>query len=413
MPARTGNRGGTLVCRWNAATAEPSIPAAMPLTDAQVRAAKPRDGKLTKFSDGAGLQLWAHPSGKRSWHVAFRIGGRQQSVTLGHYPAVSLKEARELARKTRRKRVETAPSAPQSVTFGAVKKDWLAKIERDKKSRPTLERAKRMAKFASSLDLRSIRDIRPIEIIDLLRPIESSGRLETAGRLRAAISSIFKFAVASGQAEHDPAGLLRGVISAPKPTHRAAIIDRKAFGGLLRAIDVYSSRQTRVREALQLLALTAARPGELRLAEWGEFDLDAAVWTVPPGRMKMRQPHRVPLSRQSVDILRDLQKEGEGTLVFRSPRPGRPLSENAFNAALRTMGFGKEDVSAHGFRSTFSTMANESGLWAYDAIERALAHQDSSEVRRAYHRADYFEERRRLMQWWADQIDEMRAAPAS
>jgi integrase len=238
--------------------------------------------------------------------------------------------------------------------------------------------------------------------------------LETVRRLRSTASRIFRYAAALGAVEHDPAALLHGAVAAPKPVHRAAILDPKAFGALLRAIDAYEGRASQVREALQLLALTAARPGELRLAQWeGEFDLDAGVWTVPANRMKMREPHKAPLARQAVEILRRLKKQDglarpASPFLFPSPRPGRPLSENAFNVALRAMGFGKEDISAHGFRSTFSTMANESGLFAFDAVERALAHQDGSEVRRAYHRADYFEERKRLMQWWADKVDVMR-----
>jgi integrase len=398
----------------------------MPLSDALARAAKPKAGKLTKFSDGYGLQLWAHPNGVRSWHVAYRFEGRQRSVTLGDYPELSLKEARERTRDIRRRvaagedpspraSVQATARAPAAATFGAIKADWLAKVEREGKAEATRQKAVWLTGLLGSLDSRPIAEIKSPEILDILKPIEAAGHLETVRRLRSTASRIFRYAAALGAVEHDPAALLLGAVAAPKPVHRAAILEPRAFGALLRAIDAYEGRASQVREALQLLALTAARPGDLRLAQWeGEFDLDVGVWTVPASRMKMREPHKAPLARQAVEILRRLQKEDglarpASPFLFPSPRPGRPLSENAFNVALRAMGFGKEDISAHGFRSTFSTMANESGLFAFDAIERALAHQDGSEVRRAYHRADYFEERKRLMQWWADKVDAMRA----
>jgi integrase len=389
----------------------------MPLTDALARSAKPRDGKLTKLSDGGGLQLWIHPNGKRSWHLAYRFDGRQCSLTIGAYPDVTLREAREKARAAR---VEldggNDPSGRSNAvptTFGAIATEWLAKVERDAKSGPTLERARRMIRHASALHDRPIAAIKPPELVQLLRPIEDAGHLETVARLRSAISAVFRFAAAMGLVEADPASLLRGAFAAPQATHRAAILDRKAFGELLRAIDAYQGRGPLVAAALKLLALTAARPGELRLATWAEFDLEAGVWTVPAGRMKMRQPHRAPLARQAVEILRGLQASsrpaGAGIpFVFPSARPGRPLSENAFNVALRSMGFASGVVSAHGFRATFASLANESGLWNPDSIERSLAHVERNAVRAAYNRADYFDERRRLMQWYADEIDQLR-----
>lgn len=386
----------------------------MPLTDAAIRNAKPT-GKLVKLSDGHGLQLWVHPTGKRSWHLAYRFEGRQCSLTIGAYPDVSLKEAREAARKARVEldggKDPSGRSNAVPTTFGAVAAEWLAKVERDARSGPTLERARRMIRHAAALNSRPITEIKPPDIVAVIRPFEERGHLETATRLRATISRIFRFAIARGLAETDPAGLLSGAFASPKAAHRAAILDRQAFGELLRAIDSYQGRGPIVAAGLKLLALTAARPGELRLATWAEFDLDAAIWTVPAGRMKMRKPHRAPLARQAVEILRTIfptpGKWLPEAFVFPSARPGRPLSENTFNIALRAMGYPSGVVSAHGFRSTFSSIANESGLWSYDAIERSLSHQDSSDVRRAYARTDWFEERRRLMAWWADELDRM------
>lgn len=391
----------------------------MALMDAAVRAARPRDGRLTKFSDGAGLQLWAHPSGKRSWHLAFRFAGRQRSLTLGAYPSVSLKEARRRAAAAR-ERIAAGddPSAPQSgsnalaALFGRVKDDWLKSFSRAGRAPATLEKADWLAGLAAPLDARPIADIRPPEILALLRPLEAARHLETARRLRAFVSRIFRYAAAEGLVDSDPTALLRGAIASPQSTPRAAIVDRDGFAQLMRAIDAYQGRGGVVRDALMLLALTAARPGELRLARWPEFDLQRGLWTPPPERMKMRQPHRAPLALQSIAILERLNGEDgqarpSSPFVFPSHRAGRPLSENAFTIALRAMGYAKGEATAHGFRSSFSTLANESGLWAYDAVERALAHQDAGEVRRAYHRADYFEERGRLMQWWANEIERM------
>lgn len=372
------------------------------LTDANCRTAKP-NGKLTKLSDGAGLQLWIHPSGVKSWHVAFRVAGAQKSVTLGRYPSMSLREARDAAAAARRAAEDAPPADAKS--FGAIKREWFDQQRRSAVSASTIEKAEWLLSQTGELDDKPIAAIRAPDVLAILRPIEARGNLETASRLRSTISRIFRFAAAQGIVDADPAALLKGAIAAPARVHRAAIIDRDGFAKLMQAIDAYEGRGGNVRACLMLLALTAARPSELRLATWQEFDLDAAVWTVPAGRMKMRLPHRVPLSPQSVAILRSLPRSH--AFVFPSERPGRAISESAMGAALRTMGFPSSVHTPHGFRSSFSTLANESGLFAYDAIERSLAHQDISDVRRAYHRADYLEERRRLMNWWADQIDRM------
>lgn len=390
----------------------------MALTDAEARAAKPRDGKLTKLSDGHGLQLWMHPSGKKSWHLAHQVNGRQKSTTLGAYPDVSVKDARQKAAEVRlqvAKEASEPNKLPAARAFGSVKAEWLEWFERGPAAAATKEKAAWLVSLAAPLDARPIAEIRAPDILTVLRPLEAAGHLETAARLRSTISRIFRYAAAHGLVDADPTTLLRGAIAAPKPVGRSAIVDRPGVARLMRAIDSYGGRGGVVRAGLMLLAMTAARPGELRLAKWKEIDLDAGIWYVPAERMKMRLPHRAPLSHQAVDILRSLKAEDglarpPSPFVLPSPRPARPLSENTFNAALRTLGFAKEVMSAHGFRSSFSTLANESGLWAYDAIERALAHQDASDVRRAYHRADYFEERRRLMQWWADEITAMTAS---
>lgn len=385
----------------------------MPLTDAQIKNARPDPEKVRKLSDGRGLQLWISPKGQRAWRLYTRAGGRQVGATLGHYPAMGLREARAAADRARVEILEKTAAeaaAPPAQTFGAVKAAWLDSFERSHAAASTREKAVWLCALMEPLDPLPIAALRAPQILALLKPLEAHGKLETAARVKSTISRIFRYAAAHGLVEHDPTALLKGALIPPKPKHRAALVERDSFARLVRAIAGYGAgRPSIVRDGLMLLALTAARPGELRLADWVEFDLDGGIWDVPAGRMKMRQPHRAPLSAAAVQILRRLQREnGEvraaSPFLLPSPRPGRPLSENAFNAALRGMGFSEDEMTAHGFRSSFSTLANQSGRFAYDAIERQLAHQDASDVRRAYHRADYFEERRALMEWWAGEI---------
>ena len=227
--------------------------------------------------------------------------------------------------------------------------------------------------------------------------------------MRGAIGEVFRYAVAAGRAENDPTGALKGALTAATVQHRAAIIEPKAFGGLLRALAGYDGAPE-TRAALELLALTFVRPGELRAAEWAEFNLDAGVWAIPAEKMKMRRPHRVPLAARAVAILRELHAiTGGGKFLFPSVRSAtRCMSENTINAALRRMGFEKHEMCGHGFRSAASSMLNELGLWNADAIERQLAHVDTDCVRKAYARADFWEERVRMMAWWADRCQEMR-----
>jgi integrase len=227
----------------------------------------------------------------------------------------------------------------------------------------------------------------------VLKSVEARGRLESANRLRATIGQVFRFAVATSRADMDPTAALRGAIASPVVQHRAAIIEPKAFGGLLRAIATYEGAPE-TKAALELMALTFVRPGELRTAEWSEFDLDAVVWSIAAEKMKMRRPHRVPLAPQALAILRPLRGISRGRFLFPSIRSQqRCMSENTINAALRRLGFSKDQMTGHGFRSAASSMLNESGLWSADAVERQLAHVDADSVRRAYARADYWEER--------------------
>lgn len=328
------------------------------------------------------------------------------------------REARDQARRllaagqdpTLTKRLTKASKLAASAnTFDAIGDELLEKKRREARAERTTSKVEWLLSLARpDLGVRPIADITASEILRVLKSVEVRGRLETAKRLRATIGQVFRFAVATGRADSDPTAALRGAIASPVVQHRAAIIEPKAFGGLLRAIATYEGAPE-TKAALELMALTFARPGELRTAEWSEFDLDAAVWSIAAEKMKMRRPHRVPLAPQALAILRPLRGISRGRFLFPSIRSQqRCMSENTINGALRRLGFSKDQMTGHGFRSAASSMLNESGLWSADAIERQLAHVDADSVRRAYARADYWEERVRMMAWWADRCEEMK-----
>src|SRR5208282_508312 len=263
-------------------------------------------------------------------------------------------------------------------SFAAIARELLEKKRRDGKAAATLRKFEWFMSFAlPALGSRPINEISAREVLDVLKEVEARGIHETARKLRTAIGDVFRYAIATARAEDDPTTALRGALVTPTVTPRSAIVAPKAFGALLRAIEDYQGAPE-TRAALELLALTFVRPGELRAAEWAEFDLDNAVWEIPAGRMKMRRPHRVPLAPRAVAILQELRKlPGDGKFLFPSARTSaRYMSENTLNAALRRMGFKNEDMTSHGFRASASSMLNESGLWNADAIERQLAHVD-------------------------------------
>jgi integrase len=393
----------------------------MPLTDMEIRTAKP-GARIVKLSDGGGLQLWITPDGAKRWRVAYRLAGAQKALAVGVYPATGLREAREAREEAKRllgegqdpaiaKRLAKAAKALASAnTFDAIAAELLEKKRREGKANRTIVKFEWFMSLARpAIGARAIAEITAPEILAILRPIEARGRIETAKKLRGAIGQVFRFAVATGRADADPTGALKGALASPTVHHRAAIIEPKAFGGLLRALAGYDGAPE-TRAALELLALTFVRPGELRAAEWAEFDLDAGVWAIPAEKMKMKRPHRVPLAPRAVAILRELQTiTGHGKLLFPSVRSAtRCMSENTINAALRRLGFAQDEMTGHGFRSAASSMLNESGLWHADAIERQLAHVDNDSVRRAYARADFWNERVRMMAWWANRCEEMR-----
>jgi integrase len=393
----------------------------MALTDLAIKRALP-GAKIVKLSDGGGLQLWITPDGAKRWRIAYRFGGLQKTLAVGVYPDIGLKDARdarEAARKTLaqgqdplqvKKPTKAARTEAGANTFAAIAGELAEKKRRDKKAAATMRKFDWFMSFAfPSLGRRPIAEISAREVLSVLKEVEARGTHETARKLRTAIGDVFRFAIATARAENDPTLALRGALVTPTVTPRAAIVAPKVFGGLLRAIGDYEGAPE-TRAALELLALTFVRPGELRAAEWAEFDFDAAVWEIPAGRMKMRKAHRVPLAPRAVAVLKELRKlTGQGRSLFPSVRSvARCMSENTLNAALRRMGFKNEDMTSHGFRASASSMLNESGLWNADAIERQLAHVDGDSVRRAYARAEFWDERVKMMTWWADRCDELR-----
>jgi len=253
---------------------------------------------------------------------------------------------------------------------------------------------------------RPITEIKPADLLESLQKIESKGHLETARRMRSFAGRVFRYGVATSRATADPSNLLRGALVAPKVTHHSAILEPKAVGELLRAIDGYQG-QPLTCIALKLTPHVFVRPGELRRSEWQEFDLENAVWTIPAEKMKMRDPHFVPLSLQTLELLESAKVISEGQqYVFSSLYPGnRPMSENTINASLRRLGYSGKEMTAHGFRSMASTLLNESGKWSADAIERALAHKDGNATRGAYHRGQHWDERVQMAQWWSDYLE--------
>lgn len=394
----------------------------MPLTDLAIRAFKPAE-KPYKKSDGGGLQLRIMPSGSKLWCMLYRNGdGIQRKLSFGAYPTVTLEKARgrrEVAKALladgidpfdHEQAAKAHKAEAEAHTFASVAAELLAKKKREGKASNTIGKREWLYGLAGeSFGKRPIADISSPEVLRVMQAVEAKGHLETARRMRSSIGEVFRFAIATGRATNDPTFALRGALAKPQVKHRAAIIEPAKFGELLRAIDSYQGQPTTV-AALKMMALLFQRPGELRQAEWREFDLERAIWSIPAAKMKMRRDHRVPLAPQAVAVLRGLYPiTWRGDLVF----PGivsakKPISENTLNVALRRMGFGQEEMTAHGFRATGSTILNESGLFSADAIEISQSRKDKNAVRAIYSRADFFEERKRMAVWWSDYLDTLR-----
>jgi integrase len=393
----------------------------MGLTAVAIKAAKGR-AKPYKLTDSDGLHLLVLPSGGRYWRMNYRFLGKQKTSALGVWPEVELADARakrDEARRLLAKGIDPAAQAKldkitasvaAANTFQAVADEWLAKIEREDLSPVTLKKNRWLLSFTfPALGRRPIADISPHELLAVLRTVEVRGRHESAKRIRATCSQVFRYAIATARADRDVAADLKGALTVPKVTHRAAITTPLEAGGLLRAIQGFEGHPV-TSAALKLLPHVFVRPGELRYAEWADFDLDKAIWTIPPHKTKMRRAHSVPLSRQALDIIAGIETDAAlSPFLFPSLRSvHRPMSENTINAALRRMGYAQDEMTGHGFRAMASTLLNEMGKWNPDAIERQLAHADNNAVRRAYTRGGYWNERVAMMQDWSNYLDQLR-----
>jgi integrase len=402
----------------------------MRLTDTAIRNAKP-GAKPYKLADERGLHLLIQPQGGRLWRMKYRVNGAdseglpkriERLLSFGSYPEVSLKSARELRDEARKRLAEgidpsqlkrdtkIASALGASNSFGAIADEYILRMEQEDRAEATLKKVRWLcALLRPAIGARPVAEVTPQELLAVLKKIEQSGKRETAGRLRSFASRVFRYAVATARASNDPAHMLIGALIPPKTKHHAAITEPKALGELLRAIDGYRGQPATL-FALRLAPHVFQRPGEVRQMEWSEVDFEKAVWTIPADRMKMREVHSVPLSSQALGILKDAKAlTGSGRFVFPSIRSTtRPMSENTINAALRRLGYEAGEMTAHGFRSTASSLLNESGRWNPDAIERALAHREGNQVRAAYHRSVYWNERVQMAQWWSDHLDKLR-----
>ncbi|WP_260926719.1 tyrosine-type recombinase/integrase [Novosphingobium sp. 9] len=383
--------------------------------------AKPRERDY-KLSDGGGLYLLVRPNGTKLWRLNYRYLEKHRTLAFGAWPEVSLADARERRDEARHLLAAgTDPSHQQKVnsararieendTFRLVAEEWVAKNEREGMAEVTLSKLRWLLdKAYPKIGNRPIAKITAQEVLAVLRAVEATGRHESARRMRSVLSRVFRYAIATTRAERDPASDLRGALTVPKTKHLAAITTEDRAGDLMRAIEGYSGHAITL-FALKLSAHLFVRPGELRQAEWPEFDFDRCVWNIPAEKMKMRRPHRVPLSPQVVRLFEELwDLTGHGRYCFPSFRSGqRPMSENTVNAALRALGFGQEEMTAHGFRAMAATLLNEAGRFNPDAIERQLAHMENNGVRRAYTRGEYWNERVALMQFWSDELERLR-----
>ena len=401
----------------------------MALTDTKVRAAKP-DEKAYTLTDSDGLFLYVHPNGSKYWRFRFRFGGKQHLMAFGVYPEISLADARE-RRDAARKQVALGidprelkkelkeEQQKEFNTFEKVARDWHATNQRWSEGHSYRVLKSLEDNIFSALGKRNITELKTRDLLEPIKAVEMSGRLEVAARLQQRVTSIMRYAVQSGLIDYNPAQDMAGAIATGNRVHRAAL-ELKRLPELLQRIDHYTGRPLTTL-AVKLTLLVFIRSSELRFARWDEIDFDNAMWTIPAEReaiegvkhshrgSKMRTPHLVPLSRQAIEILKQIyQFSGNHELIFIGDHnPRKPMSENTVNNALRVMSYDtKTEVCGHGFRTMACSSLIESGMWSKDAVERQMSHQERNSVRAAYiHKAEHIEERRLMVQWWADYLD--------
>jgi integrase len=391
-----------------------------PLSEIKVRSAKSKESEYKLF-DGGGLFLLVTPSGGKLWHFKYRFDKKEKKLTFGTYPEVNLLDARRRRDDARRllannvdpgavRKAQKQAKVEETETVEVIAREWHDKF----KSKWTEGYANKLMRHME-LDVfpwigtRPIKEIKAPELLTVLRRVESRGVLDSAHRIREICSMFFRYAVSTGRAERNPAQDLIGTLTPVKGKHLAAITEPKKVGALLRAIDGYKGSFV-VQCALRLAPLVFVRPGELRHAEWSEIDFENAEWNIPAGKMKMREPHLVPLSKQAIEILKDLNKlTGSSRYVFPGRTSERPMSDNAILAALRNMGYARDEMSGHGFRAMARTLLDEVLQVRVDFIEHQLAHAVRDPNGRAYNRTSHLAERKKMMQKWAEYLDGLKA----
>lgn len=401
----------------------------MALTDTKVRAAKP-EAKEYSLVDGDGMFLLVHPNGSKYWRFRFRFGGKQHLMAFGVYPETSLADARQKREEARKlvaagvdprehKRAVKEEQAKEVITFESVARDWHASNQKWSESHSGRVLKSLEDNLFDAIGKRNIAELKTRDLLNPIKAVEMSGRLEVAARLQQRTTAIMRFAVQSGLIDYNPAQEIAGAVATAKRQHRAAL-ELNRIPELLHRIDTYTGRPL-TRLAVELTLLVFIRSSELRFARWSEVDFETAMWTIPGEReplegvkhshrgSKMRTPHLVPLSRQALVILEKIKSmSGNRELIFVGDHdPRKPMSENTVNKALRVMGYDtKVEVCGHGFRTMACSSLIESGLWSKDAVERQMSHQERNSVRAAYiHKAEHLGERRLMVQWWADFLD--------
>ncbi|HAW2082036.1 TPA: integrase arm-type DNA-binding domain-containing protein [Escherichia coli] len=401
----------------------------MALTDTKVRSAKPQEKEYT-LVDGDGMFLLIHPNGSKYWRFRFRFGGKQHLMAFGVYPETSLADARQKREEARRlvaagidprehKRAVKEEQAKEAITFESVAREWHATNKKwsEEHSRRVLKSLE--DNLFSAIGRRSIEELKTRDLLAPIKIVEATGRFEVASRLQQRTTAIMRYAVQSGLIDYNPAQEMAGAVASSNRVHRPAL-ELKRLPELLHRIDGYTGRPL-TRLAVELTLLIFIRSSELRFARWSEIDFDTAMWTIPAEReaiegvkhsqrgSKMRTPHLVPLSHQALAILKQVHKlSGERDFVFIDDHdPRKPMSENTVNKALRVMGYDtRVEVCGHGFRTMACSSLIESGLWSRDAVERQMSHMERNSVRAAYiHKAEHLDERRLMLQWWADFLD--------
>ena len=408
----------------------------MALTDIKVRTAKPTD-KQYKLTDGSGMHLLVHPNGSKYWRLQYRFDGKQKMLALGVYPDVSLADARTRRDDARNllannidpgdKKKSDKIEQEEARTFEQLAVEWHATNKKwsEEHSRRVLKSLE--DNLFPAIGKRNIADLKTRDLLAPIKAVELSGRLEVASRLQQRTTAIMRYAVQSGLLDYNPAQEMVGAVASNNRQHRPAL-QLKLIPELLRRIDSYTGRPL-TRLAVELTLLVFIRSSELRFARWSEIDFETSMWTIPAEReaidgvkhsqrgSKMRTPHLVPLSHQALAILKDVYKlSGDRDFVFIGDHDHRkPMSENTVNKALRVMGYDtKVEVCGHGFRTMACSSLIESGLWSRDAVERQMSHMERSSVRAAYiHKAEHLDERRLMLQWWADFLDANRESEVS